>query len=173
MEWIYENGYYNTTRYVLGITGNNPLICIGINPSTAKPEKLDRTIESVIRICHTNNFDSWIMLNVYPQITADPNNINISFNAEYHNINLKHIESFFQQGIVKIWCAWGTLIEKRPFLINCLSEIFEILQKYNCQWITTGKESKNGHPHHPLYLKSNVSFRPFPITDYLLIQRKI
>ena len=31
--------FYTDYRYILGTVGNNPLITIGINPSTAEPEK--------------------------------------------------------------------------------------------------------------------------------------
>ena len=41
MKWIYKNNTDNTCRYVLGILGDNPLICFGINPSTAEPKALE------------------------------------------------------------------------------------------------------------------------------------
>ncbi len=40
-KWIYENDQDNQIRYVLGTRGENPLLCFGINPSTAKPNNLD------------------------------------------------------------------------------------------------------------------------------------
>ncbi|MFR6424354.1 MAG: DUF1643 domain-containing protein, partial [Oscillospiraceae bacterium] len=45
----------------------NPLICIGINPSTAQPGDLDNTLKSVERIALGNGYDSFTMFNVYPQ----------------------------------------------------------------------------------------------------------
>ena len=33
--WLYVPPYYTEYRYILGTRGENPLICIGINPSTA------------------------------------------------------------------------------------------------------------------------------------------
>ena len=39
--WLYVPPYYTEYRYILGTRGANPLICIGINPSTAAPD--DRT----------------------------------------------------------------------------------------------------------------------------------
>jgi len=44
-----------------------PLICFGTNPSTAEPGSLDNTIKSVGCISKANGYDSWIMLNIYPQ----------------------------------------------------------------------------------------------------------
>ena len=36
--------YYTEYRYILGTRGENPLICIGINPSTAQPGDLILTV---------------------------------------------------------------------------------------------------------------------------------
>ena len=35
--WYYEPHTYQPYRYVLGRVGRRPLVCIGINPSTAQP----------------------------------------------------------------------------------------------------------------------------------------
>ena len=36
-KWLYVPDYYTDYRYILGTRGKDPLICIGINPSTAAP----------------------------------------------------------------------------------------------------------------------------------------
>lgn len=43
-KWIYAPAFYSEYRYILGTRGKKPLICIGINPSTAKPDDLDNTL---------------------------------------------------------------------------------------------------------------------------------
>jgi len=43
-KWLYVPPYYCEYRYILGTKGKNPLICIGINPSTAAPDDLDNTL---------------------------------------------------------------------------------------------------------------------------------
>ena len=35
-KWLYVPDFYADYRYILGTRGAPPLICIGINPSTAK-----------------------------------------------------------------------------------------------------------------------------------------
>ena len=35
--WLYVPDFYTEYRYILGTIGANPLICIGVNPSTAEP----------------------------------------------------------------------------------------------------------------------------------------
>ena len=56
--WYYEPHVYLPYRYVLGRVGRRPLVCIGINPSTAQPGALDPTLKSVERLAAHNGFDS-------------------------------------------------------------------------------------------------------------------
>ena len=41
--WLYVPNHYSEYRYILGTRGRKPLICMGINPSTAAPDALDPT----------------------------------------------------------------------------------------------------------------------------------
>jgi len=45
--WLYSKTSDNKARFLLGEKGNKTLICIGINPSTAEPDNLDRTLTVV------------------------------------------------------------------------------------------------------------------------------
>ena len=74
-EWMYVPPLYSEYRYVLGTKGNNPLIVIGVNPSTAAPDSLDPTLKSAERISLHNGYDSFWMMNVYPQRATDPNDV--------------------------------------------------------------------------------------------------
>ena len=65
--WLYVPKVYSEYRYILGTRGKKPLICMGINPSTAIPDRLDNTLKSVERIALANGFDSFLMFNVYAQ----------------------------------------------------------------------------------------------------------
>ena len=65
-KWIYANNEDNSSRYLLGTEGERPIFCFGINPSTAEPNAADNTIRKVTKISEYNNYDSWIMLNVFP-----------------------------------------------------------------------------------------------------------
>ena len=166
--WLYENNEDNTVRYILGTKGKKPLLCFGINPSTAEPDKLDNTLKSVERIALNNGFDSWIMLNIYPQRATDPNAIHKELDTVIHENNLAKINQLLSE-LPKpvIWAAWGTLIEKRPFLIQCLHDIRTLTSRYTCKWVTIGKHSAKGHPHHPLYLSATAKPLAFNIEGYM------
>lgn len=113
-KWLFVPDYYTEYRYILGTRGSRPLICIGINPSTARPDALDNTLKSVERIALGNGFDSFIMFNVYPQRATDPDAMEAACNETLRRENLnafEHILSLSQEPTV--WAAWGTIIEKR------------------------------------------------------------
>lgn len=74
-KWLYVPCEYSEYRYILGTRGQKPLICIGINPSTAAPDNLDNTLKSVQRIASCNGFDSFIMFNLYPQRATNPDDM--------------------------------------------------------------------------------------------------
>lgn len=167
-EWLYAPNFYSEYRYILGTRGKNPLICIGINPSTAQPGDLDNTLKSVERIAIGNGFDSFIMFNVYAQRATDPDAMEKTCNLQLHKENLeafRYVLSISEAPAV--WAAWGTIIEKRDYLPQCLRDMLEVGQQYGAQWYCAGKVSKKGHPHHPLYLRKDEKIRPFDVAEYL------
>jgi hypothetical protein len=165
--WIYKKTINNNARFVLGEPGENNLICFGINPSTAEPGNLDPTLARVKKIAGLHGFDGWIMLNVYPQRATNPNDMDADFNNEHHWQNLCNIADVFQQYKGTAWAAWGTLIDKRPYLKPCLQDIVRVTIPHAVEWKTMGKRSKAGHPHHPLYLKLDSGLDAFDVEKYL------
>ena len=170
-KWLYVPDFYTEYRYILRTKGKNPLICIGINPSTAAPDDLDNTLKSVSRIASHNGFDSWIMFNVYAQRATNPDDMDQRLNVRLHKENMRAF-SYILSGVEKpnrpaVWAAWGTIIEKRPYLKDCVMEMVRIGKQYDAQWLCAGNCSKKGHPHHPLYLKKDEEVKAFPIDAYL------
>ncbi len=169
--WLYVPPTYEEYRYILGTRGKKPLICIGINPSTAAPDDLDNTLKSVERIAHFNGFDSFIMFNLYPQRATNPDDMELSRNEYLHSENLKAFEYalnlYAKSDVPAVWAAWGAIIEKRRYLFDCVGDMVKTGQKYGAAWFTAGKRSKAGHPHHPLYLLKNSVLEPFEPTAYI------
>ena len=167
-EWLYAPNFYSEYRYILGTRGKNPLICIGINPSTAQPGDLDNTLKSVQRIAHGNGFDSFIMFNVYAQRATDPDAMEKTCNMQLHRENLEAFRYVLSIGSnPTVWAAWGTIIEKRDYLKDCLKDMIAAGEEFGAKWVCAGKCSKKGHPHHPLYLRKDEIIRPFPVAEYL------
>ena len=167
-KWLYAPNFYSEYRYILGTRGKNPLICIGINPSTAQPGDLDNTLKSVERIALGNGFDSFIMFNVYAQRATDPDAMEHSCNLALHRENLeafRYVLSISESPAV--WAAWGTIIEKRDYLSQCLRDMLAVGEELGAAWYCAGKVSKKGHPHHPLYLRKDEKIKPFDVKGYL------
>jgi hypothetical protein len=167
MNWIYEKTPDNSSRFVLGERGENNLVCIGVNPSTATPELLDNTLRTVKKLSKQHGFDGWIMMNLYPQRATNPNEMHPELNRELHALNLMSFEGIFADGNTTIWAAWGALIEKRSYLTTCMEDIVALSEWYSVNWHTIGARSKAGHPHHPLYLNHSLPMETFSMQDYL------
>lgn len=170
-KWLYVPDFYTEYRYILGTRGQNPLICIGVNPSTAAPDDLDNTLKSVSRIAEGNGFDSWIMFNVYAQRATRPEDMDRELNPELHRANMAAFEYILQnvaQGLrPAVWAAWGTIIEKRPYLPGCVRDMVALGRRYDARWLCAGKRSAKGHPHHPLYLRKDEKTVDFDVEQYL------
>ena len=170
--WLYAPTTFLPYRYVLGKRCQNPLICIGINPSTADPTRLDPTLQSVDRIARNNGFDGFMMMNVYAQRATVPNDLDRDCNQRLHAENLaafRHVLSLCD-GTPTIWAGWGTLIEKRPYLFQCLRDMIAVGEEYGARWVSFGARSKAGHPHHPLYLRADSPMETFDMEEYLNVR---
>ena len=170
-KWLYVPCRYLEYRYILATRGENPLVCIGINPSTAEPGNLDNTLKSVERIAHSNGYDSFVMFNVYAQRATDPSNMDIARNEKLHRENMAafdYVLSSYGKGRTPaVWAAWGTIIEKRPYLIPTVRDMIAVGENHGAVWYSVGARSKKGHPHHPLYLRRDAKTEVFDIGAYL------
>lgn len=164
MQWIYKTNEDNSARFVLGQIFNSSgktLLCFGVNPSTATPECLDNTIRKVIQISKKNNYENWIMLNIYPQRATNPGDLHLEQDKNLSNLNYLHIAEILKTYINSdILFAYGNLISKRQYLKPCLNEIMPLFQGKKVKVIKTTKEN---NPIHPLY-QSNES----PLIDYII-----
>ena len=169
-KWLYVPSTFAPYRYILGTRGRDPLICIGINPSTAVPGALDNTLKSVERIAAHNGFDSFIMFNVYAQRATNPDDMDTACNLSLHRENMaafRYVLEGCGEGVTPtVWAAWGTIIEKRPYLLDCLADMLAIGETYGARWVTAGRRSKAGHPHHPLYLRKDCGLDDFDAAGY-------
>ena len=169
-KWLYVPNYYGEYRYILGTRGEKPLICVGVNPSTAAPGDLDNTLKSVERVARHNGFDSFIMFNVYAQRATRPEDMERTCTAALHDENMRAFDyalSLDKGGAPAVWAAWGAVIEKRDYLPLCVRDMIAVGEKRGARWFSAGKRTKAGHPHHPLYLRRDSPLDPFDAAAYL------
>ena len=125
-KWIYVPDFYTEYRYILGTRGRNPLICVGVNPSTAEPDNLDNTLKSVERIAAFNGYDSFIMFNVYAQRATRPGDMDKERNEALHAENMAAFRYVLESSLPRrpsVWAAWGSVIEQRPYLPRCVEDM--------------------------------------------------
>jgi hypothetical protein len=166
--WLYRNNPKDTVRYVLGEKGEHMVACIGINPSTARPNALDNTLKSVKRIALFNGFDGWVMYNVYPQRATNPKQLHAEMDS---NLQLKNSEILRQSirdlGIDTIWLAFGDIIESRAYLSYCMLGLYTHLKPLDVKWKIIAETTKKGHPKHPLYKPTESLFVDFDMEKYV------
>lgn len=167
LKWLYVPNTYQEYRYLLGTRGARPLICIGVNPSTASPDRLDNTLKSVERVALHNGFDSFIMCNVYAQRATRPGDMERELNPRLHEENLAAFAyALSLSDAPAVWAAWGNIIEQRPYLPRCVQDMAELGRRYSARWYTAGARSRRGHPHHPLYLRKDSPLDEFDVEAY-------
>ena len=175
-KWLFVPNTYTEYRYILGTRGARPLICLGVNPSTAAPEHLDPTLQSVQRIALNNGFDSFIMLNVCAQRATSPSDMALEPSARLHAENVRAFAyALSLSDAPSVWAAWGNIIEQRAYLSGFVRDLFEASAARGAAWYRCGAISKRGHPHHPLYLRADEPLVPFDMARYAadLAQRRV
>ena len=166
--WLYVPNVYGEYRYILGTRGARPLICVGINPSTAAPDQLDNTLQSAQRIALHNGYDSFLMFNVYAQRATRPDDMEPTLNPVLHAENrraFRYLLSLSERPAV--WAAWGNIIGKRAYLMDCMRDFAADGEAVGARWFTAGPLLKSGQPHHPLYLRGDTRLVNFDIAAYL------
>jgi len=177
-KWLYFTTPDNKARFVLGkVLDSGPLpppawgatkkslICFGVNPSTAEPNDPDNTIKKLEGFATTHGYDSWIMLNIYPQRATDPDDLDPIMNPAYHAENLRVIQTVLNEVQGDLLAAWGDSIENPSYLRDCcLQNIVPI--SGNNQWHSFGVTQK-GNPRNILYLPVNSLLLPFDMAAYL------
>ena len=110
------------------------------------------------------------MFNVYAQRATKPDDMDSELNEALHRENMKafrYILSLYKEEKPSVWAAWGTIVEMRPYLKDCLKDMLSIGKEFDARWFSSGAISKKGHPHHPLYLRKDSGLDLFDIEMYI------
>lgn len=168
--WLYIKDKENENRFILGENGNKIIACIGVNPSKAKPDDLDPTLKTVKSIAISNGFDGWIMYNLYPQLSTDPDELHENID---HNLNISNqtaiLKSIVNLKINTVWVAWGDLINHRDYLFYSIVKLYDSLMDLELEinWKIVDEPTIKGNPKHPLYKKYSSELKEFKMNDYI------
>ena len=164
--WLYIGD--DKCRYVIGEPGRYNLLVIGINPSTATPEKLDPTIRKVRKIVEQDEVSNgWLMINLYPLRNKDPKEMPEQPDEELSLNNIAIIKEIIERyDFWRIWAAWGDAIDTRDYYVEELKKIESLSSQ---EWYHKGKMTRRGNPRHPLYLSDDAEFDWFPVADYIML----
>lgn len=69
---IYECSESDRHRFILGDLGERNLICIGLNPSRARPGDYDPTMRRVKKWSSIHGYGGYAMVNLYSQRATKP-----------------------------------------------------------------------------------------------------
>ena len=120
------------------------------------------------RIAHANGYDSFLMFNVYAQRATRPDDMERRCNTQLHEENrnaFRYLLSLSPNPAV--WAAWGNIIMKRDYLMDCMRDFVADGEAVGAKWYTAGPLLKSGHPHHPLYLKCDTKLLDFDVQAYV------
>lgn len=167
-DWIYKNNGTNTARYILGVKGTKPLIVFGINPSTGTDKEPDHTLIRVEKIADNKDYDSWIMLNLYPYRETKIENLT-KYDGKLHTENLKQIEKILDQYPESpIIAAWGNIENKLVSSIK--SDIKKCLEDINTSIVNRGRKwlalKDLGFPVHFLYTGKGFKLYEVEFVDF-------
>jgi len=143
-------------RFVLGMSGSNPLVAICVNPSAANLANADSTVNKVAQASADLGYDGWFVTNIYPERATNSNKLD-SLNKKLVAENAEEIRKLLRQYRVKeVWGAWGE--PKHPNLKAGLRALLEMLAQEGIK-VFAFQINQSGNPRHPLYLKIDPANR--------------
>lgn len=146
---------------MLGKKGNKTMICIGANPSVAESSECDATMNLLCAILENNGYDGFIMLNLYPLIVTNPDEL-ADFDEKIHAKNLAKIKAVLAEcKNSDILLCYGAVLKKRKYLQKCLDDILSLCSSRNIKCLDA--ITKDGYPPHPSRKSNKIKIIDFKI----------
>lgn len=165
---IYSTNQSNSERYAIGAEGPNKLFVVGLNPSTATSKVSDTTITKVRNVAGNNHFQGFVMINLYPLRSTDPDQLPLQANQETIATNISQILRLAEKASNPVfWAAWGEDVVIRSYLKEALLELNQVVLEADGNWIHLGALTQSGHPRHPSRLAYSWQFSQFNMSKYL------
>lgn len=159
-------------RLLLRKEGHKPLVIIGLNPSAANESAPDATMRKILGFISTwsksgaRDYDSFIMLNLYPQRETSPCELNKKsrfINEMIHCRNMEMVSSIlnaYQNSDILL--CYGDSIEIVTWMKQCKEDILKLLTKYPDVSLYSLRElTKRKNPRHPCRLAYKTKLMPF------------
>lgn len=131
-------------------SGNRMAMFIGLNPSTADEKEDDPTIRRCVGFAQRLHCDGMFMMNIFAFRSTDPKVMKLVVDpvGRLNNqwLKIKSAESAFH---IACWGVHGSHMNRGE-------EVKALLTGLECFGTT-----KDGHPKHPLYLKSDTKLVSF------------
>ncbi|AVR47050.1 hypothetical protein C7S20_18350 [Christiangramia fulva] len=166
-------------RFILAKKGKKNLLVIGLNPSTANEKALDSTSKNINQIALNNGFDGWLLVNLYPQRSSKPVDLDITEDKTlfWQNIHwIKHILDRDQFQIHEAWLCWGDGVDTmgRYYLKQAAGYLYRELKDFKFSYNVIGT-TRSGNPCHPSPQSVNchigpvdkVKFEKFDFQNYV------
>ena len=134
-----------------------PLGVIMLNPSTANATENDPTIRRVIKRAAASHYGGIIVGNLYGWRSVSPRRM---YEDSHNPVGRDNDSYLLMIGKLcpTVLCAWGTKAERgRGTLIK---EMLKALQPAPPRLVHLGL-TKDGHPKHPLYIRSDKTLEEF------------
>lgn len=129
-----------------------PAIFLMLNPSTADEEVLDPTLRRCVGFARSWGFGGIEILNLFALRSTDPEALYSAADpiGPDNDRTIRGLASIADQVVV----AWGT----HGAFMNRAQHVLGILRETECHVVCLG-QTKDGHPKHPLYLRSDTERR--------------
>ena len=144
--WYYEPHTYQPYRYVLGRVGTHPLVCIGINPSTAQPGALDPTLKVWSALPPPTALTAGSCSTCIPSAPPTLTIWTVCRTAPCVTKTCAGSKPFWPRPNPPCGQRGGTLIEKRDYLPGLMREMVALTREQEIPWVTFGRRSKRATP---------------------------
>lgn len=139
-------------RFALGrVSGSSPdappLIAVCMNPSHAREDRSDKTVNRLIEASEDHKYSGWIMLNLYPERSPKPSELgqfDATLSAENKEAIAKVLSLF---NAMEVLGAWGDL--QTETLRAAKRDLLPHLALLGVQVFTLDSLTTKGNPRHP------------------------
>lgn len=145
--------------------GLDPLVVIGLNPSTATATVNDPTITRCINFAKREGYDGLNMFNLFAYRATDPKELTTVLALDDPG-NLENLPWLLEQcdRFPQILCAWGNTHTKWSNVqIAATTTMLSLTQRFPDKLYCLGT-TKDGNPRHPLYLKADTPLEPWKMS---------